>query len=75
MATRYVLLRFDDGDRLDYDPPLLHNADIFLSRLEDDRRFIIDVGATSAVEVAPSDVPVELPPERRPLPSAKTWLD
>lgn len=57
MATRYVLLRFDDGDRFDYEPPLTHSADIFLERLADGRWFSDDVGATSAIEVPTHEVP------------------
>jgi hypothetical protein len=52
MASRYVVLVFEDGDRFDYKPPLLHSADVFLSRFGDDRWLNADLGATGAYETA-----------------------
>lgn len=74
---RYVVLRFDDGDRFDYEPPLIHPADVFLNRFPRDFWMNADIGATSAFEVDPSRIgcpdpaAVRLPPqERGPVP----WL-
>lgn len=49
MATRYVVLVFEDGDRFDYDPPLLHDADNFLGRFAESSW--MDTGAVRAYEI------------------------
>jgi len=51
MATRFVVLQFDDGDRFDYEPPLPHPADVFLERFPTSTTLNADIGATSAVEI------------------------
>lgn len=48
---RFVVLRFDDGGRFDYEPPLLHPADMFLERFAAEKRLSADVGATWVREV------------------------
>lgn len=59
MTTRYVVLQFDDGDRFDFEPPLPHPADVFLSRFPEDKWLNADIGATRAIEIGDFTAPEE----------------
>jgi hypothetical protein len=49
-VKRYVTLAFDDDGCHDYDPPLLHPAEVFLRRFSSDKDFRTDTGAVAALE-------------------------
>jgi hypothetical protein len=80
-GRRFVVLQFDDGDRFDYEPPLLHPADVFLERFPTSTSLNADIGATSAVEVDHSpeyEGPLIYPPQdpyRARLEAFQEWTD
>lgn len=47
---RYVVLKFEAGDRYDFDPPTKHPADVFLERLRHDQYLINDIGCVDGWE-------------------------
>jgi hypothetical protein len=77
-GRRFVVLQFDDGDRFDYEPPLMHPANVFLGRFEEDRWLNADIGATSAVEVVGiDDIPqlsATLQPQQGADPDPLAWI-